>query len=560
MPSILMSTARIPSRIRAVFAVLAMWAAAVGFAAPVVGDGAPRYAARFASGRYLEGEPLSNWHSRELQPQLAGQPLFDAADPLRWLMDRSLPPPVAPAAYLEMAGGDRLPGRVIGYRPGGPTPFAWQPAHFLVECHATLGTNLDHTRLVRHIDARFVQRIVWQNVSGGSAEPHTVWLAGGSRLNFRSIRFSDAGLTLLLDRGIRRVAWSDAAELHLAPLAPWPLVQEELAELAADGQSRLLQVETRDGLIATTSLARSYPRAIGDERDVGRWMHGIQPAWSLDVLWVRQSDVWMRRSWLPTELPLSRLTPVVRPRPVERGAELFPPQVNRRAGGGLLRTARHEVGWGWGVHAFSDLAFPVPPLARRLATQFALDASMGRGGCVAPCVLSEPLGQPPLFQGPVVTGADHVLDVGPLDLTSLALASAPVVLQVDPVELDLPPGADPGDVRDHANWIEPIIELDEARLQSELADRVRRRAAAWQGWDFADDPPPPQWQWSTHFAAFPGTAGAFLTAVRCVDHDLTWRRTLPGAPVPRWLVIDAVRWSSQPAARVSVRKGGEPLG
>jgi hypothetical protein len=49
-----------------------------------------------------------------------------------------------------------------------------------------------------------------------------------------------------------------------------------------------------------------------------------------------------------------------------------------------------------------------------------------------------------------------------------------------------PTGADPYDVRDLVDWLEPVVSLDPAQLAAAVQRRMPRTIAAWQGWHVDD--------------------------------------------------------------------------
>src|SRR5205823_10768721 len=75
-----------------------------------------RFVSLLASGKRIESDRLTNWHLTNGVPHLGTTSLFDFADPLRWLRDRSHRLGGEPEAFVEMVNGDRLPGVVIDYR------------------------------------------------------------------------------------------------------------------------------------------------------------------------------------------------------------------------------------------------------------------------------------------------------------------------------------------------------------------------------------------------------------------------------------------------------------
>ena len=80
-----------------------------------------RYIAVFADGTRIEGNTISGWHDNSATPQLDGTSLGDPGRPLRWLRDTTLSawqPTATSGSYIELFGGDRLPGTVVGFVPG----------------------------------------------------------------------------------------------------------------------------------------------------------------------------------------------------------------------------------------------------------------------------------------------------------------------------------------------------------------------------------------------------------------------------------------------------------
>jgi hypothetical protein len=65
-----------------------------------------------------------------------------------------------------------------------------------------------------------------------------------------------------------------------------------------------------------------------------------------------------------------------------------------------------------------------------------------------------------LWEGPVIVGSDKIADSGVIDLTTTNWAHRKLVLQIDAVLTGQPRGADPLDIRDHANWCDPVLEFD----------------------------------------------------------------------------------------------------
>src|SRR4030095_16024505 len=188
--------------------------------------------------------------------------------------------------------------------------------------------------------------IVWQRRGRQPYQPGTAILRDGRMLVYRAVRFHSGQCHLLLpEGGDQRVAWSDLAELHLPAVDAWDAWYDELVQLCPNIETRLYQVETTSGLVATASLARWVPRFEGNSAEPDRWVHGIQPAWSLDILWIPCREMVFRRSWRPREAPLSRLMATM-----SRTNRTASAAVNASCLGGPLRSQTLEFGWGLGVH------------------------------------------------------------------------------------------------------------------------------------------------------------------------------------------------------------------
>lgn len=439
-----------------------------------------RYRGRWTDGAVLAGEAVGPWHETGASPQLAGRALFDGPAPIRWLVDESLAPAQAAEARVEMVGGDCLPGRVVGFRTGMEQPSVCLPPHLVVVPRVRLDWPDDTAaRSTLRVATDWVRRIVWTPVAAGY-QPQTLFYADGRQLGFRAVRFSDTTIRLLCDDGIRDVPLAEVAELHMPWLDPWEAYFQQLAELTPEGTARLVQLETDDGLRLTCSAERFQARARSGEPT--GWYHLFQPAWSLDALWVQHTTIRLRCYYLPHEVPLSRIEPVAARQQSDLGG-VWPWRLDRNCEGGPLESGGQPYQWGLGVHARSELEFALPPCARSFRTRLGLDRLAGDGGCVQAAVLLRPSAGKPLFASNLILGAADVLDTGPLALGDGQPAQdRRLVLLVDPVTDRCPAAADPLDIRDNFDWLEPLVELDSESLREELRRRAPQRIPAWRNW------------------------------------------------------------------------------
>jgi len=447
-----------------------------------------RYKGRWSDGALLAGEAVAPWQETNAQPQLAGRLLFDNERPVRWLVDDSLASAEPPAARVEFVGGDCLPGRVVGFRNGEEEPLHRLPPHVLVAPLVRLDyPDETQTRSTIRATTEWIRRVVWTPL-GVPYRPQTLYCADGRELSYRAVRFDEATIRLLCEDGIQDIPLGDVAELHMPPADPWEAYFQQLAELAPEGASRLVQLETAEGLRLTGSDERFQARARSGEPT--GWYHLFQPAWSLDALWVQHTTIRLRCYFLPHEVPLSRIEPSAVRQQSDLGG-VWPPCIDRNCEGGPMESGGQPFQWGFGVHARTELDFTLPACARSFRTQLGLDRVAGDGGCVQASVLLRPSGTSPLFASNLIVGSADVFDTGALALGDARSAAArKLTLLVDAAHDRRPATTDPFDIRDNFDWLEPLVELDGEQLRGQLQRRAWQRIPAWRNWQLAEQDTP----------------------------------------------------------------------
>jgi S1-C subfamily serine protease len=417
-------------------------------------------------------------------PKLRDQPLWDPAKPAMWIRDRnSTPAGEAVPAFIELFSGDRLPGVVVGFQREDSSAVEQEFAHWIVRPASALRPPRPVQTPEIRVLGKYVRRVVWQRRRQDRYQPGTLFYRDGKSFTFRTAKISDGYVILLLPDGPRRVAFAEIAELHLSGDF-WEQYLDELSVLCPEPQTRLLQLETADGLIATASQRYFAPYAFDNAKASDGWVHGVQPAWSLDVLWVPHEQILVHRLFAAHEVPLSRLPPAAEPRPAAHPSS-WPWQANRNTRGGPLRSGGQDYGWGFGVHAFSELRFPLPPWAKTFRTSVGLDRVVESGGCVQARVFLAATPAAPLFQTPVLVGSDTAVPSGVLALPPASGQPRILVLQVDTAHATRPPGADPFDIRDTTDWLDPLLELEADKIQAEMRSRLPRQVSAWREWTVA---------------------------------------------------------------------------
>lgn len=464
---------------------LAGWACC-GAAERVCGE-EPLGIAVFADGTEVRG-PVANL-ADPAKATVAKRPLFAAGKPVRWARIGA-PMAVVPNAFVEFDTGDRLPGRVIFHEPEGldweTIPAAAQPMNHPASHPAVLAvagtgdasagaTRVGQYRTVAdagivRVRRDRVRRVVWRGNAARRYQPRTLFLADGGWVSFRSLRWTDEGVIALLENGTtERHRFDTIAELHLGQRSdPWAAWFEALVD-----DSGVVRAETRSGIRVTTPRSRWRP-ALATPAP----MIMTQPSWSLQPLFLPVAAVSEIALFAPNEAPLSWLEPARATQRSPFGAS-WKWRADRNVQGGPLEPAGLAVGWGFGVQARTELAFPLCAGVQAFRGRVGLDRAAGSGGCFRASLHADDAGTAALWASDVLVGSGTWADCGSVALTK---GEKSLVLVADDAHRDRPAGADPFDIRDVVDWCDPLIELDAATVQSQVEARLPFIVPAWTGW------------------------------------------------------------------------------
>lgn len=494
----------------------------------------PRFQGRWVDGSLTSTNDLSAWNAPDAQPQLGGQRLLDPGHPLRWLRDRAVTSQAPPDAFVEFVGGDCLPGSVTAYAAASELPGEPEPACLVVSRSVRLEpAGLPAQDSVRVLPAA-VARIVWQRTGEVNLHPNTVFMRSGRETSFRSLRWEADSIKLLTADGLLAVPFSEIAELHLPKQDSWAAHCKRLAVLAPDLKGRLLQIEASDGLVATGSLARFQARSAARGSDPTDSVHVIQPAWSLDALFVPYRTI---RQWTffdPLELPLVWIEPAVSSHRGIFSNAWSRFRVNANVQDGLLVSGGEPAGWGLGVHAEHVLEYALPKCATGFRTRIGLDQAVADGGCARARIYGGPAAQQQLFESPVLIGSAKGVDSGPLSLPEGGQQPTRLRLVADALWTDRPAGADPLDIRDALDWLEPLVSLAAEPLKGDLAPHAETALPGLAGWKIE------------------GTAGS--------DWELTPVTRMQERPLPRFrLAIHPQRDAVKLTRAIEVRQDAATL-
>jgi hypothetical protein len=542
-------------------------AAAMLLAAHSGAPGAEAYTARLENGTVISGSELRGWSETNAQPELRGRggnhPLLNAGNHARWLRNNERPPPKPPATYVEFILGDRLPGKVTAYRAGDENPLDRQGPHLVVEHRGDYDWPNQERESLR-VSTLWLRRIVWRPVAGDRYEPGTLFTREGRRLAYRSLRFNATGVRLLLDEGTQNVPFADMAELHLPRSEPWDAYLEQVARLSPNGAARLIRIETADGLIATASMERFAVRR-HESAQPQPWLHMVQPAWSLDPLWARFGAIQSWRFAQPHQVPLSDLDPVRQSDPLSGGGH-WRWHKDRNVQGDLLRAGGEEFGWGIGGHAPQALAYSLPAAAKSFRTRIGLDELAGRGGCARALVHLGDERTVPIFRSDLLIGSKSVLSPPPVAIPASADRSEPrtLTLVADAAHRDRPAGADPLNIRDFVDWLEPELELDRGELARELRRRAPPAIAAWEGWTLASskkgDDLTEAIELVNQLDETSPRDESFRHLVRPRVAGLSLKRTVKLRPDDEWLCLAVSRLTDAAPVRIDIRLNGKSVG
>ncbi len=458
----------------------------------------------------------------------ADSPFFDPANPQLWQRDCRRELAEDPPAFVEFTGGDRMPGAVIaaGVADRGTLPGA--VPILIVQPSANVNRPDDSQRDAVRVITRFVQRVVWVPPAEDAAACGPGWarLRNGTRLRVRTARFDGQVVKLLTPEGLQEAALAEMAEIHLPQRDLWDAYCEELAVLSPELTSPLVRCETDRGLVVTASLDRlRYLPPLHHDAEPLRWHLGLQPAWSLDMLWLGENSLVARSQFPPQRVPLSARFSTPSADGEEPHETCWRPRTNHSVRGFPLASGGRTFSWGYGVHATSRLTFPLPPLAEAFRTRVGLDHSVGDRGCARARILLDGPESRRLWESPLLIGSAQIHDSGRLPIPDDSGEQRYLVLQADAAHDERPAGADPFAIRDMIDWVDPQVELHGGNLRKATAQRITRWIPDWQGWQLGggeNHPPRLINRWETSET---GPSG-FRLAISSGDRPLTLTRHL----------------------------------
>jgi hypothetical protein len=385
--------------------------------------------------------------------------------------------------FVEFVQGDILPaqvtGAVVGESSLDDTILMARP-HERVDLPGAPGRDLVQIR------AAWVRRLVWTRSPRRDYQPGTAFRRDQSSLAYQRLKFEPGGVHLLTDDKVANVAWGDLAELHLPLTDWWAMHAREQAVLCPDVQTSLLRLSTGAGMRLTASLDRFHTWTLSRQPTHKDTFHFLQPSWSVDVLCVGREQVRQYVVLPPLEVPLSAIEPA---------RSVHHPVFSRllshwtRDGSVLdepLVSGGREFAWGFGAFGGHALEFTLHPAAARLRTGIGLDRAAGAGGCLRGRIEllngdRQAAAATILHESQIAIGAARAIVPINVELPS-AKDGNRIRLAADPLLDNIPPEADPYDIRDYCDWLEPRVELRKELWAAEVTAAIPASNPALRGW------------------------------------------------------------------------------
>ena len=524
--------------------------------APIWCRAEDRYVAMFADGNRVQDAEIRDWNDPNSEARIHSRLLFDTNAPVRWILDRHQPVSVTPKKYVEFACGDRLAGEVVAYSNGLDNPYDLHPQYLVVKPAADLQPPDTVTPADVRVTTDWVQRIVWEQVGSDEYLPGTLRLKTGASVVFRSLRWDSVGITVLTNNGLKHFLMSELGELHLPKIDPWNAYFEQVAVLSPECKSRLIHMSCNDGSRWSTSFERFQSRSVGDRNRPDQWYQLIQPAWSLDPIWLKYRTIRNWRFFSPNEVPLSNLRPTLASHDAVFG-QGFDWQVDQNVQQGRLQSLDREFGWGFGVHGTSELVFVFPEAVQAIRTKYGLDRTVGTGGCVNMELLNGH--SQSLMKHLNLVGAKTVGDTEWLDLNVGRASESRITLRTEMAHGGRPVNADPFDIRDLVNWYEPEVRLNPVSMATEVATRSAAKFAVPIGWTRSPDDSSSMKVTNVFDNSDPFDP-QFRLVVRSPTHGYTLSRNVKIGDRDRWLALVASRFSESSVSTVQIRIDGRSSG
>ena len=431
---------------------------------------AENYVIIYEDGAAQTGNQTSNtysWSGNTNAPSIGGEPLLRDPKTIRYV--RELHRGISNfGGYIQMANGDVLPGLPAAILPA-DQEFSLPRRLLALMTAPCRSYRSNSSEMVVRLER--VAAIVPSKEAEKVLNPGTVLLRDGTPIEYKSARWGDDGLKLLTKTGIKRVPFADLAGYRAKNIDYWKAMQEDASMPSPDPNDRLIQFRLTNGAILTGKRMLLV--------ELGTELMGIQPSWAFTgIRFSTKNDVVGRSLRNINETYLSMMPSTTLAQKSYTGF-LWPWQKDRDVRGQELQTGQLRASNGFGTHAYSEIKVALPPGANTLDTWVGLTESVGSGGCVECSIYGDEIKGHPIWQSTHLRGDD-----APKRITSLDVSQHQhLILVTDYGHEKRPPGADPLDIRDEVNWLQPIITGDVSTMESVFQHyaRITNALPQWEG-------------------------------------------------------------------------------
>jgi hypothetical protein len=418
--------------------------------------------------------PKGGWWSDEAM--LGGRRLFDTQNPVRMLQDTTLRDSLK-GSRVVMANGDVLPGKIVGFLAASQEDDA--PPRLLIRLAGSLVTANPRDLAVRADRVLRVRNMADEPPAG---EPGSLALTSGARLTATAIRWTDQGLKALTESGITSVAFDAIGDLCVPKADVMQAVLDDGFYPPLGPSVVIERLETAQGAVLTyhrdmTLLGVSKATPLTNRNNPPTAYLLVQPNWSSAVILVPIDSIRRQSFRAAHEVPLSLLPARMLRQKV--GLHCWSWRRNENVEGDMLASGSIMVDLGVGTHSCSEIAFELPPQAKKFTALVGVDRRMGPGACATCKIYPDQVAGRPLFASEFLRGGQEPTPVGPLPVADCRR----LVLVTEWAGEGRPRGAYPLDVGGHVDWLMPfvIIEADDASY----CESLRRFVPGWAAWDLA---------------------------------------------------------------------------